>query len=89
MPQHFLMPAKACSLSLSAVLRMTDEEAELAFLRIRWPGTDGRPACPNCQCEIVYDCRKAASAMRGSSPRAKIGLGFRNLPWSLSSGAMA
>jgi transposase-like protein len=62
--QHFLLSAKARSLSLSAVLRMTDEEAELAFIRIRWYQTGGKPVCPRCECPIVYDCRKANGAPR-------------------------
>src|SRR5579871_3484219 len=43
MSQHFLLSAKAKTLSLSAVLRMTDEEAEAAFIRIRWAATGGKP----------------------------------------------
>ncbi len=64
MPSHFLLSAKARTLSLSAVLRMSDEEAERAFVRIRWHTTDGKPVCPRCGCEIVYDCRKANGAPR-------------------------
>ncbi len=41
--QHFLLSAKARTLSLSAVLRMTDQEAEAAFIRIGW-GRDRRQA---------------------------------------------
>jgi transposase-like protein len=62
--QHFLLSAKARSLSLSAVLRMTDEEAELAFIRIRFHVTGGKPVCPRCECPTVYDCRKANGAPR-------------------------
>jgi transposase-like protein len=64
MSSHFLLSAKARTLSLSAVLRMSDEEAEAAFCRIRWGATDGKPVCPNCQCEIVYNCRKTNGAPR-------------------------
>jgi transposase-like protein len=64
MPQHFLLSAKARTLSLSAVLRMTDEQAERAFVRIRWHATDGKPVCPHCDCPTVYDCRKANGAPR-------------------------
>jgi transposase-like protein len=64
MSSHFLLSAKARTLSLSAVLRMTDEEAEAAFCRIRWGETDGKPVCPNCRCETVYNCRKANGAPR-------------------------
>jgi hypothetical protein len=55
MSSHFLLSAKARTLSLSAVMRMTDEQAETAFCRIRWGVTDGKPVCPNCECPIVYD----------------------------------
>src|SRR6201999_4118329 len=43
MSQHFLLSAKARTLSLSAVLRMTDEQAETAFCNVRW--TDGKAIC--------------------------------------------
>jgi len=62
MPQHFLLSAKARTLSLAAVLRMSDQEAEAAFVRIRW--ADGKPVCPRCECPTVYDCRKANGAPR-------------------------
>ncbi len=64
MSSHFLLSAKARTLSLSAVLRMTDQEAEQAFGRIRWPGTNGKPVCWRCGCQTVYDCRKANGAPR-------------------------
>ena len=64
MAQHFLLSAKARTLSLSAVLRMTDEEAETAFVGIRWAGTAGKPVCPRCECPIAYDCRKPNGAPR-------------------------
>lgn len=41
---------------------MTSQETEFAALR--WPDTNGRPVCPNCGCQIVYDCRKANGAPR-------------------------
>jgi transposase-like protein len=64
MSQHFLLSAKARTLSLSAVLRMGDEEVEAAFVRIRWHATAGKPVCPHCECPTVYDCRKANGAPR-------------------------
>src|SRR5579872_5057934 len=64
MPQHFLLSAKARTLSLSAVLRMSDEEAEDAFQRIRWAATDGEPICPHCACETVWECRKPGHGPR-------------------------
>src|SRR5580693_4548387 len=62
MSQHFLLTARARTLSLGAVLRMSTEEAERAFARIRW--SDGKPVCPHCECAIVWDCRKANGAPR-------------------------
>jgi len=62
--QHFLLSAKARTLSLSAVLRMTDQEAETAFMGIRWTATAGKPVCPRCDCPTVYDCRKTNGAPR-------------------------
>jgi transposase-like protein len=64
MSQHFLLSAKARSLSLAAVLRMTDEEAEAAFARIRWAATNGKPVCPHCECPTVYECRRPNGASR-------------------------
>ena len=64
MPQHFLLSAKARTLSLSAVLRMTDEEAENAFQRIRWAATNGEPICSHCACPTVYACRKPGHGPR-------------------------
>jgi hypothetical protein len=36
MSQHFLLSARARTLSLGVVLRMSAEEAERAFVGIRW-----------------------------------------------------
>lgn len=43
---------------------MTQAEAEACFANIRWPDTEGRPVCPNCGCEFVYDCRRQTGAPR-------------------------
>ncbi len=64
MAQHFLLSTKARTLSLAAVLRMSDQEAEAAFIRIRWAATEGKPICPHCECPTVYDCRKANGSAR-------------------------
>lgn len=48
--QHFLLSAAAKTLSLSAVARMSDEEARDAFKGIRWADNDGEPYCPRCGC---------------------------------------
>src|SRR5581483_11069518 len=62
MSQHFLLSSRAKTLSLASVLRMTDEEAEATFIRVRWPG--GKPVCPHCECPIVWDCRRANGTAR-------------------------
>ncbi len=64
MSQHFLLSAKARTLSLASVLRMTDLEAETMFRGIRWAATNGKPVCPHCGCETVYECRRPSGALR-------------------------
>jgi transposase-like protein len=64
MSQHFLLSSKARTLSLVAVLRMTDQEAEIAFARVRWSATAGKPVCPHCECATVYECRRPNGALR-------------------------
>jgi transposase-like protein len=64
MSQHFLLSAKARTLSLSAALRMTDREAEAAFVRIRWAHTEGKPVCPHCECPTVYEARRPNGTLR-------------------------
>ena len=54
MAQHFLLSAKARTLSLAKVARMSDDEARDAFRQIRWNATDGAPSCPRCGCLGVY-----------------------------------
>ncbi len=60
--QHFLLSAKARTLSLRTVLRMTDLEAETVFRCVRW--TDGKAICPHCACPTVYECRRPSGALR-------------------------
>ena len=54
MAQHFLLSAAARTLSLSAVARMSDEEARDTFKRIRWADNGGEPYCPKCGCAKAY-----------------------------------
>jgi len=54
MSQHFLLTAAARTLSLSAVARMSDEEAHARFVAIRWADNGGKPYCPACGCLKVY-----------------------------------
>src|ERR1022692_5351171 len=64
MSQHFLLSARARTLSLAQVMRLTDSEAEQAFMMVRGHATDGKPVCPHCECAIVWDCRKPNGAPR-------------------------
>ncbi len=64
MAQHFLLSRPAKTLTLAQVIRMTEEEAEGAFRRVRWPETNGAPVCPNCGGLNAYDCRRPNGAIR-------------------------
>src|SRR5258707_5751280 len=64
MSQHFLLSSRAKTLTLASVARMSDEEAEDAFRKIRWASNNGNPFCPKCGCTIVYDCRRANGTAR-------------------------
>ncbi len=65
MSPNFLLSAQARTRSpWGKVLRMTDAQAETAFVGLRWAATDGKPVCPHCECPIVWDCRKANGAPR-------------------------
>jgi transposase-like protein len=52
--QRFLLSAKARSLSLAKVMRLSDQEAWEAFKAIRWASTEGAPVCPRCGCVEIY-----------------------------------
>jgi len=54
MKQHFLLSTQARTLSLSAVARMSEEEARAAFQAIRWSDNQGKPYCPRCGCAVAY-----------------------------------
>jgi len=54
MAQHFLLSAKARSLSLGAIMRMSDDEAHNRFQAIRFADNGGAAFCPRCQCAAVY-----------------------------------
>jgi transposase-like protein len=64
MAQHFLLTSAARTLTLASVARMSEEEAERVFIRLRWHDTDGKPVCPHCGCPIVYSCRRPNGAPR-------------------------
>lgn len=54
MAQHFLLSAKARTLSLAKVFRMGEDAAYGTFCDMRWPETDGEPVCPRCGCTEAY-----------------------------------
>jgi hypothetical protein len=64
MAQHFLLSRAAKSLSLGAIFRMSDADAETMFRKVRWPETDGAPVCPRCGGLDAYDCRRPNGAPR-------------------------
>src|ERR1700722_19957600 len=64
MPQHFLLTSAARTLSLASVMRMSNEEAEQTFVKLRWSDNDGNAACSHCGCLIVYSCRRPNGAPR-------------------------
>ena len=64
MAQHFLLSKPAKTLSLARVFQMKDDEAEMAFRRIRWADTNGEPVCPHCGGVDAYDCRRLKGAPR-------------------------
>lgn len=64
MSQHFLLSARARTLGLATVMRMTDAQAETAFAAVRWAATEGKPVCPHCECPTCYEARRPSGAMR-------------------------
>jgi transposase-like protein len=64
MAQHFLLSSAAKTLTLAAVLRMTDEAAEGAFRSVRWSATGGEAVCPHCECPTAYECRRPSGLLR-------------------------
>lgn len=77
MIQHFLLSAKARTISLTGIMRMSDDEAHAIFQAIRWADNGGEPFCPRCECQTVYvmgtrrlwkckDCRHQFSVTSGT-----------------------
>jgi transposase-like protein len=48
MATHFLLTAKARSLSLRSIFADGEEAAFGTFCKLRWTETDGKPVCPRC-----------------------------------------
>ncbi len=76
MAQHFLLSAKARTLSLKAIYAAGEDRAYETFCKLRWPSTDGAPVCPHCGSLTAYktarrrfackDCRKQYSVTSGT-----------------------
>lgn len=64
MSQHFLLSRAAKTLTLAQVMRMSNGEAETVFARIRWHATEGRPVCPRCSGDALYDVRRPTGPAR-------------------------
>lgn len=61
---HFLQSKAARTLSLAHVFRMTEEEAETTFRKIRWQDTDGQAVCPECGGVEPYEYRRPTGLLR-------------------------
>ena len=55
MTQHFLLSAKARTISLKSVYQMGEAKAYALFRSLRWPETEGEAVCPRCGCCDAYD----------------------------------
>jgi transposase-like protein len=62
MPQHFLLSSAAKTLTLGSVARMSDEDAERIFIRLRW--ANGDVHCPRCGSFGLYQQRRATGLLR-------------------------
>jgi len=56
--QHFLLSAKARTLSLKDIYLGGEEAAYATFRNFRWPLTDGEPVCPRCGSLDAYSIPK-------------------------------
>lgn len=52
--QHFLLSAKARTISLKQVYTMGEDKAYAMFCGLRWQETEGEPVCPRCGCCDAY-----------------------------------
>lgn len=85
MTQHFLLTSKARSLSLGAIMRMTDDEAHAQFEAIRFANNGGAAFCPHCECAKVYAFRarkiwKCSECLRQFSVTSGTIFASRKLP---------
>jgi transposase-like protein len=64
MSAHLLLTAAARTLTLASIMRMSDEQVERIFIRLRWADNKGEPYCPHCSCPTVWACRRPGRAPR-------------------------
>jgi transposase-like protein len=57
MSEHLLLSAKARTLSLGCITRMSDDEAHARCESIRFAANGGAAFCPYCECTKVYTYR--------------------------------
>lgn len=57
MAQHFLLSAKARTLSLKSIYQGGEEKAYSTFRAIRWHETNGEAVCPRCGCCDTYEIK--------------------------------
>lgn len=57
MSQHFLLSAKARTLSLRSIFAGGEEKAYETFRELRWPDTAGEPVCPHCGGLDAYEIK--------------------------------
>ena len=87
MTQHFLLSAKARTLSLKAVFSMGEDKAYETFRQMRWPETECEGVCPRCGCVETYDIatrRLEHRAFNRTDIRNPAGHGNRPSPLSTS-----
>src|SRR5438552_13111414 len=71
MSQHFLISPEARSLSIAAVLRMTDAQAFDHFKTVRFASNAGEPFCYRCGCDKVYTLAETPVRWKCSGCRRK------------------
>jgi transposase-like protein len=57
---HFLLSAKARTLGLSEITRLSDEDAYASYKAVRFADNGGEPFCPDpkCACPVVYEFKR-------------------------------
>ena len=55
MAQHFLLSAKAKTLSIAKLALMSEKESEQYFRALRWASTEDKPVCDKCGSVKCYE----------------------------------